>query len=152
MAHSSQLLMGAASQAAFATLPPPRPRAPRSRRDAATPSDAAAFLKRHRGGESVLGDLLGPLYNRDTAPPPAPTAAARAGRPPAPMSAEADALPLADPANAALVACVHPADYVNPPAGHFDLVVVGAGVAGLLSVICAKALGKKAALVELLQP
>jgi len=46
---------------------------------------------------------------------------------------------------------------VGPPRSHrpnpvpkekYDLVVIGAGVAGLLSVICAKALGKKAALIE----
>jgi len=35
-----------------------------------------------------------------------------------------------------------------PPKDDYDLVVIGAGVAGLLSVICAKALGKRAALIE----
>ena len=48
--------------------------------------------------------------------------------------------------------------HVGPPRDHrpnptpkpegYDLCVVGAGVAGLLSVICAKALGKRACLIE----
>ena len=51
--------------------------------------------------------------------------------------------------NVSAVSHVGPRDRPNPtPKERYDLVVVGAGVAGLLSVICAKALGKKAALIE----
>ena len=54
-----------------------------------------------------------------------------------------------DEFNKLLEANVHPPNYVNPaPIEEYDLVVIGAGVAGLLSVITAKWLGKKCALIE----
>jgi len=44
---------------------------------------------------------------------------------------------------------VHPTDWVNPkPEGRYNLVVVGAGTAGLVSAIGAAGLGAKVALVE----
>jgi pyruvate/2-oxoglutarate dehydrogenase complex dihydrolipoamide dehydrogenase (E3) component len=44
---------------------------------------------------------------------------------------------------------VHPADWVNPePRGRYNLVVLGAGTAGLVSAIGAAGLGAKVALVE----
>ncbi len=44
---------------------------------------------------------------------------------------------------------VHPSDWVNPkPEGRYNLVVVGAGTAGLVSAIGAAGLGAKVALVE----
>ena len=44
-----------------------------------------------------------------------------------------------DEHNTKLVDGVHPPDYVNPAAADkYDLVVIGAGVAGLLSVIMGK--------------
>ena len=44
---------------------------------------------------------------------------------------------------------VHPADWVNPtPEGRYNLVVLGAGTAGLVSAIGAAGLGAKVALVE----
>jgi pyruvate/2-oxoglutarate dehydrogenase complex dihydrolipoamide dehydrogenase (E3) component len=58
-------------------------------------------------------------------------------------------LPLDDESNQTLLANVHPVDYLNPnPSEEYDLVVLGAGVAGILSVITAKWLGKRCALVE----
>jgi pyruvate/2-oxoglutarate dehydrogenase complex dihydrolipoamide dehydrogenase (E3) component len=58
-------------------------------------------------------------------------------------------LPLDDESNQTLVANVHPAHYLNPnPSEDYDLVVLGAGVSGLLSVITGKWLGKRCALVE----
>lgn len=51
--------------------------------------------------------------------------------------------------NADLVANVHPADWKNPvPSGRYNLVVVGAGTAGLISAIGSAGLGAKVALVE----
>ncbi len=44
---------------------------------------------------------------------------------------------------------VHPGDWVNPePRGRYNLVVLGAGTAGLVSAIGAAGLGAKVALVE----
>src|SRR6516165_9600868 len=51
--------------------------------------------------------------------------------------------------NQALVANVHPADWVNPdPAPRYNLVVIGAGTAGLVTAAGAAGLGAKVALVE----
>jgi pyruvate/2-oxoglutarate dehydrogenase complex dihydrolipoamide dehydrogenase (E3) component len=51
--------------------------------------------------------------------------------------------------NAELVANVHPPDRVNPdPAPRYNLVVVGAGTAGLVTAAGAAGLGAKVALVE----
>ena len=47
------------------------------------------------------------------------------------------------------IANVHPSDWVNPePAGRYNLVVVGAGSAGLISAAIAAGLGAKVALIE----
>lgn len=49
----------------------------------------------------------------------------------------------------ALLALVHPADWVNPRAqGRYNLVVVGAGTAGLVSAAGAAGLGARVALIE----
>jgi pyruvate/2-oxoglutarate dehydrogenase complex dihydrolipoamide dehydrogenase (E3) component len=59
-----------------------------------------------------------------------------------------DVLPY-DEYNATLVANVHPADWQNPePASRYNLVVVGAGTAGLVTAAGAAGLGAKVALVE----
>ena len=51
--------------------------------------------------------------------------------------------------NEALLANVHPPDWTNPqPAGRYNLVVVGAGTAGLVSAIGAAGLGARVALIE----
>jgi pyruvate/2-oxoglutarate dehydrogenase complex dihydrolipoamide dehydrogenase (E3) component len=55
----------------------------------------------------------------------------------------------ADVHNAALVANVHPPDWKNPtPDGRYNLVVIGAGTAGLITSLVASSLGAKVALVE----
>ena len=57
-------------------------------------------------------------------------------------------LPL-DEHNRALVANVHPPDWVNPtPSGRYNLVVIGAGTAGLITALVASSLGARVALVE----
>jgi pyruvate/2-oxoglutarate dehydrogenase complex dihydrolipoamide dehydrogenase (E3) component len=64
------------------------------------------------------------------------------------MSALPPVEPL-DEHNRTLVANVHPPDWHNPePAGRYNLVVIGAGSAGLISAAIAAGLGARVALVE----
>ncbi len=54
-----------------------------------------------------------------------------------------------DDYNRQLVVNVHPANWVNPePTGRYNMVVVGAGTAGLITTIVAASLGAKVALIE----
>src|SRR5512137_3030156 len=54
-----------------------------------------------------------------------------------------------DAHNVALVANVHPPDWTNPdPAPRYNLVVIGAGTAGLVAAAGAAGLGAKVALLE----
>ncbi len=51
--------------------------------------------------------------------------------------------------NRALISHVHPQDWVNPsPADRYQLVVIGAGTAGLVSAAIAAGLGARVALIE----
>ncbi|MBI4051660.1 MAG: FAD-dependent oxidoreductase, partial [Elusimicrobia bacterium] len=54
-----------------------------------------------------------------------------------------------DQHNEALLSNVHPSDWVNPkPASKYNLVVIGAGTAGLVTAAGAAGLGAKVALIE----
>lgn len=54
-----------------------------------------------------------------------------------------------DEFNRALVQNVHPEDWVNPdPGGRYNLVVIGAGTAGLVTAVVAAGVGAKVALIE----
>ena len=54
-----------------------------------------------------------------------------------------------DEFNQQLVANVHPADWTNPvPSGRYNLVVIGAGTAGLVTAAVGAGLGARVALVE----
>jgi pyruvate/2-oxoglutarate dehydrogenase complex dihydrolipoamide dehydrogenase (E3) component len=54
-----------------------------------------------------------------------------------------------DEHNQQLLANVHPSDWVNPiPAGRYNIVVLGAGTAGLITAIVAASLGAKVAVIE----
>jgi pyruvate/2-oxoglutarate dehydrogenase complex dihydrolipoamide dehydrogenase (E3) component len=54
-----------------------------------------------------------------------------------------------DEHNQALVANVHPSNWVNPePTGRYNIVVIGAGTAGLITAVIAASLGAKVALIE----
>jgi pyruvate/2-oxoglutarate dehydrogenase complex dihydrolipoamide dehydrogenase (E3) component len=54
-----------------------------------------------------------------------------------------------DEHNQRLLANVHPPDWVNPePAGRYNIVVIGAGTAGLVTAVIAAGVGAKVALVE----
>ena len=61
-------------------------------------------------------------------------------------------LPVVEPRdefNQALIGNVHPADWQNPtPSGRYNLVVIGAGSAGLITSAIAAGLGAKVALIE----
>ncbi|MEE9608875.1 MAG: mercuric reductase [Myxococcota bacterium] len=64
------------------------------------------------------------------------------------MSAAPEVFPH-DEHNAELISNVHPADWKNPePSGRYNLVVIGAGSAGLITAAIAAGLGAKVALVE----
>jgi len=55
----------------------------------------------------------------------------------------------ADAFNQELVRNVHPLDWVNPkPAGRYNLVIIGAGTAGLVTAVGAAGLGARVALIE----
>src|SRR5207249_7196807 len=55
----------------------------------------------------------------------------------------------ADVYNHTLLVKVHPPDWVNPePAPRYNLVVIGAGTAGLITAAGAAGLGAKVALIE----
>ena len=54
-----------------------------------------------------------------------------------------------DPYNQELVNNVHPPQWRNPtPSGQYNLVIIGAGTAGLVTAAIASALGAKVALIE----
>jgi len=54
-----------------------------------------------------------------------------------------------DDYNQQLVANVHPSDWTNPePTGRYNIVVMGAGTAGLITAVVAASLGAKVALIE----
>ncbi len=54
-----------------------------------------------------------------------------------------------DEHNQLLLSNVHPHDWVNPePASRYNLVVIGAGTAGLITAVGAASLGARVALVE----
>src|SRR3954453_18441072 len=64
------------------------------------------------------------------------------------MSDFVQVLPL-DEHNRRLLESTHPGDWVNPePAARYNLVVLGAGTAGLVTAAGAAGLGAKVALVE----
>src|SRR5437899_486471 len=55
----------------------------------------------------------------------------------------------ADAHNARLREAVHPPEWINPtPAGRYNLVVLGAGTAGLVAAAGAAGLGAKVAIIE----
>ena len=54
-----------------------------------------------------------------------------------------------DEYNQELLANVHPSEWVNPePTGRYNIVVIGAGTAGLITAVIAASLGAKVALIE----
>jgi len=65
-----------------------------------------------------------------------------------PLTESLEVVPM-DEHNRELAANTHPSDWINPePAGRYNLVVIGAGTAGLVTAAGAAGLGAKVALVE----
>jgi len=109
-------------------------------------AEALQLLEEIRNGTKKIADLLGPLYGtRELLSEVKLRPGTKDERP---AASEVSVAPM-DEHNTKLVNNVHPPDYENPdPLEKYDLVVIGAGVTGLLSVIMGKALGKKCALIE----
>ncbi|HLG30288.1 MAG TPA: hypothetical protein VI387_08775, partial [Candidatus Brocadiales bacterium] len=54
-----------------------------------------------------------------------------------------------DDYNRTLINNVHPSDWINPePDGRYNLVIIGAGTAGLVTAAIGAALGARVALIE----
>jgi pyruvate/2-oxoglutarate dehydrogenase complex dihydrolipoamide dehydrogenase (E3) component len=72
---------------------------------------------------------------------------AESGSPMAPV--ESGMIYPLDEHNHILLENVHPSNWVNPePAGRYNIVVIGAGTAGLITAVIAASLGAKVALIE----
>jgi len=109
-------------------------------------AQAYHVLEQLKEGKMTISDLLGPLYGTRELNPLIPV---RRGDKSIPCTAPEAHVEPQDEHNIKLVSNVHPPDYVNPePLEKYDIVVIGAGVAGLLSVIIAKGLGKTTCLIE----
>lgn len=112
---------------------------------ASTEAEARAILARIDAGETTINDLLGSLYNLGTSPD---ISVPRTGN-----KAPATVAPEYAMAGSPTEVIQKTIDFIGP--NHFpelkpkyDLVVLGAGVSGLLSVIVGKSLGKRCLLVE----
>eukprot|EP01035_Chromulina_nebulosa_P019347 gene19347-25212_t len=109
-------------------------------------SKSIELLSKLKNGEITVSDLMGPLYGvPDRTPvykiPPGDKSYF-------PSASDSEFYPK-DEHNVLLEEHVHPNDYVNPePSDDYDLVAIGAGVSGLISVIIGAWLGKKCALIE----
>eukprot|EP01038_Epipyxis_sp_PR26KG_P009703 gene9703-13060_t len=110
-------------------------------------SRSAQLLEAYHNGLISIADLMGPIHGISNL---SPNLSIPTGMKEKPSSAPSvDFLPK-DEHNNLLEHHVHPADYTNPTTGDedYDLVAVGAGVSGLISVIIGAWLGKKCALIE----
>lgn len=104
------------------------------------------LLEELKAGRITVADLMGPVAHL-------PNLSAEITIPPGdkslfPAAPNAEFLPK-DESNKLLDEHVHPHDYVNPtPPEDYDMVVIGAGVAGLISSIMGAWLGKRVAMIE----
>eukprot|EP00439_Symbiodinium_sp_Y106_P078778 s1683_g17.t1 len=106
---------------------------------------AALGARRSAPVASMYSDMLGPLVGHQRFADLPPPGKARGGR----LEHEYGAEPRDDPSVQRLVANVDPAMRANPqPQPCYDLVVLGAGVAGLISCIVGRQMGRKIAMVE----
>ena len=104
--------------------------------DASVEAKAISVLNDIKQGKMSIGDILGPLYVSGVDMP-NPSMTIPAGNKQQPFTAPAVPLgPLTDPNVVSCISHVGPhGERPNPtPKEKYDLVVVGAGVAGLLSV------------------
>ncbi|CAM9923192.1 unnamed protein product [Ectocarpus sp. 4 AP-2014] len=114
--------------------------------DGSVDAQALEIIAELKAGTKTIADLLGPLTGTKDM---TPAINIKPGsKDPVPAAPQAEFLPK-DDYNVKLVSNVGPTDYINPePLEKYDLVVIGSGAAGLLSVIIANGLGKTCALVE----
>ena len=113
---------------------------------AALEAEAAKLLAALDAGTTSVDDVLGRLYGQAASPnAEIPRAAPGTTIATAPEYALG---PSSDPVVQDTINYVGPKDHFPALEPKYDLVVIGAGVAGLLSVITAKALGKRALLIE----
>lgn len=97
---------------------------------------AIGLLNDLKSGKIKVADLIGPLYQEPDLTPTIEIPAGTVNRVAAAPSFEFEPH---DEHNEELVRNVHPPNYDNPSTNTtYDLVVIGAGVSGLLSVITAK--------------
>lgn len=94
-----------------------------------------------KSGDITIADLMGPLYGRSGLTP--DIQLPRGAKARCDAAADAEFLPLDSEHNILLQAHIHPHNYLNPtPLNEdYDLVVIGAGVSGLISVIIGAWLG-----------
>jgi len=108
---------------------------------------ALELLAQLNDGTITVSDLMGPLSGTPNLTP--EVVIPRGDKVYFPSAGGAPFSPADCEHNVLLSEHVHPHDYVNPdPSEEYDLVVIGAGVSGLLSVIVGAWLGKKCALIE----
>jgi hypothetical protein len=109
-------------------------------------SKALHLFEKLQSGEITISDLMGPLNGITDLS--ANISIPRGNQEFFNVAPSAEFLPK-DESNILLEHHVHPHDYINPePTEEYDLVAIGAGVSGLLSVIVGAWLGKKCALIE----
>jgi thioredoxin reductase len=118
-------------------------------------AQALFLLGQLQSGAISVADLMGPLFGPNTSSLTPEIAVTPGDRTYLPVAPPAEFLPRDDAANILLEEHVHPPGYINPipncddsRAPYYDLVVIGAGVSGLISVIIGAWLGKKCALIE----
>ncbi len=108
---------------------------------------AVILVEKFLKGEITSDQLMGPLFGVSNL---TSEVQLPAGSMVHPSSApDHPFLPSNSANNIELMHNIHPHDYQNPdPSNDYDIVVIGAGVAGLISVIIGSWLGKKCALIE----
>lgn len=108
--------------------------------DETVESRSLHLFEKLKNGEITVSDLMGPLYGYKERTP-------KFDIPPGqkeyfPSASDCEFLPKDDEFNVILEEHVHPPNYVNPlPDDEYDLVAIGAGVSGLISVIIGAWLG-----------
>lgn len=114
--------------------------------DESVESRSMHLLQEYHEGKISISDLMGPLFGVGDQTSVIPSMIGTHERL---QVAEESSFPPIDDHNKILLSNIHPSDYVNPVDDlNYDLVAIGAGVSGLISVIIGSWLGKKCALIE----
>lgn len=112
-------------------------------------SRAAALFEKLKSGEITVSDLMGPLFGDQNL---SSNLSMPAGeKNPVQVAPTAEVLPHDNEYNRTLIENIFPLEYSNPAAAaleEYDLVAIGGGVGGLITVIIGAWLGKSCALIE----